>query len=47
MILQGDDFDQAQRHARRIMRENGMTFIPAFDDPGDCSRAGDHWSGDA
>jgi threonine dehydratase len=33
VILQGDDFDQAERHARRIMRENGMTFIPAFDDP--------------
>ncbi len=33
VLLQGDDFDQAQRHARRIMRENGMTFIPAFDDP--------------
>ena len=33
VILQGDDFDQAQRHARRVMRENGMTFIPAFDDP--------------
>ena len=31
--LQGDDFDQAQRYARRVMRENGMTFIPAFDDP--------------
>ena len=33
VLLQGDDFDQSQRHARRIMRENGMTFIPAFDDP--------------
>ena len=33
VLLQGDDFDQAQRHARRVMRENGMTFIPAFDDP--------------
>ena len=33
VLLQGDDFDQSQRHAQRIMRENGMTFIPAFDDP--------------
>ena len=33
VLLRGDDFDQSQRHARRIMRENGMTFIPAFDDP--------------
>ena len=33
VLLQGDDFDESQRHARRIMRENGMTFIPAFDDP--------------
>ena len=33
VLLQGDDFDQAQRYARRVMRENGMTFIHAFDDP--------------
>ncbi len=33
VLLQGDDFDQSQRYARRVMRENGMTFIPAFDDP--------------
>ena len=33
VLLQGDDFDQAQRHARRVMRESGMTFISAFDDP--------------
>ena len=33
VVLQGDDFDQAQRHARRIMRENGMTLVSAFDDP--------------
>ena len=33
VILQGDDFDQAQRHARRIMRENGLTCISVFDDP--------------
>ena len=33
VLLQGDDFDQSQRYARRVMRENGMIFIPAFDDP--------------
>ena len=33
VLLQGDDFDQSQRHSRRVMRENGMTLIPAFDDP--------------
>ena len=33
VFLQGNDFDQAQRYARRVMRENGMTFIHAFDDP--------------
>ena len=33
VLVQGDDFDQSQRHARRVMRENAMTFIHAFDDP--------------
>ena len=33
VILQGDDFDQSQRHARRVMRENDLTLIHAFDDP--------------
>ena len=33
VLLQGDDFDQAQKHARHLMRENAATFIPAFDDP--------------
>ena len=33
VLLQGDDFDQAQRHARRVMRENDMALIHAFDDP--------------
>ena len=33
VLLQGDDFDQSQRQARHIMREKGMTLIPAFDDP--------------
>ena len=33
VLLQGDDFDQSQRYARRVMRENALTFIHAFDDP--------------
>ena len=33
VLLHGDDFDESQRHARRVMREEGMTLIPAFDDP--------------
>ena len=33
VLLQGDDFDQAQEHARRVMHENDLTFIHAFDDP--------------
>ena len=33
VLLEGDSFDQSQRHARRIMREHDITFIPAFDDP--------------
>ena len=33
VILHGEDFDQAQRYARRVVRESGMTLIHAFDDP--------------
>lgn len=33
VLLEGDDFDQAQEHARRVMQEKSLTFIPAFDDP--------------
>lgn len=33
VVLAGDDFDQSNAHARRIMRENDLTFIHAFDDP--------------
>ena len=33
VILYGDDFDQAQRHAKRVVRESGMALIHAFDDP--------------
>lgn len=33
VILVGENFDQSQEHARRIMRENDLTFIHAFNDP--------------
>ena len=33
VLLEGDDFDQAQMHAKRVMQENDLTFIHAFDDP--------------
>ena len=33
VLLQGEDFDQSQRYARRIMREQALTYIHAFDDP--------------
>ena len=33
VLLEGDDFDQAQMHAKRVMRENDLIFIHAFDDP--------------
>jgi len=33
VLLEGDGFDQAQDHARRVMQEKALTFIPAFDDP--------------
>ena len=33
VLLHGEDFDQAQRYARRVMRENDLTLIHAFDDP--------------
>lgn len=33
VLLEGDGFDQAQLHARRVMQEHNLTFIHAFDDP--------------
>lgn len=32
VILKGAVFDQAQVYARRLQRQRGLTFIPAFDD---------------
>jgi threonine dehydratase len=33
VVLQGDAFDEAYRHARRIESEQGLTFIHPYDDP--------------
>jgi threonine dehydratase len=32
VVLEGDDFPQAQVHARRIEQERGMTFVAPYDD---------------
>jgi len=31
-VLHGDDYDQAYEHAMELMREQGLTYIHAFDD---------------
>ena len=33
VVLQGKNYEQAQRHAQRIMREQDLTFVHGFDDP--------------
>lgn len=33
VVLEGDDFPQAQVHARRIEEQRGMTFVAPYDDP--------------
>lgn len=33
VVLHGDTFDEAQAHARKLMAEKGLTYIPPFDDP--------------
>ncbi len=33
VLLQGDDFDQAQKFAQSVMQERDLTLIHAFDDP--------------
>jgi threonine dehydratase len=32
-VLYGDDYDQAYEHAMGLMRDRGLTYIHAFDDP--------------
>jgi threonine dehydratase len=33
VVLHGDTYDDAQRHARELMEQEGLTFIHPFDDP--------------
>ncbi len=33
VVLHGDTYDDAQRHARELMEREGLTFIHPFDDP--------------
>ena len=33
VVLHGDSYDEASAHARKLMEERGMTWIPPFDDP--------------
>ena len=33
VILEGQSFDDAVEHARRVQAERGLTFVHAFDDP--------------
>lgn len=33
VVLQGDTYDQASKHANKLVSEKGMTYIHPFDDP--------------
>ncbi|MCB2047807.1 MAG: threonine ammonia-lyase [Novosphingobium sp.] len=33
VVLEGESFDEAQEHARRLETELGLTLVPPFDDP--------------
>jgi len=33
VVLHGQSYDEAERHASRLQREHGLTMIPPFDDP--------------
>ena len=33
VVLRGDSYDEAERHAMRLQKERGLTMIPPFDDP--------------
>jgi threonine dehydratase len=33
VVLQGDSFDEAERHARALSAERGLTYVHPFDDP--------------
>jgi len=32
-LLHGDSYDEASAHAKRLVEDEGLTFIPPFDDP--------------
>jgi len=32
-VLHGDAFDDARKHAQKLMEEKGLTYIPPYDDP--------------
>lgn len=32
VVLHGDSFDQANKHAKQLSKDNGLVFIPPFDD---------------
>ncbi len=33
VVLSGDTYDEASAHAQRLVEEQGMTYVPPFDDP--------------
>ena len=33
VVLVGDTYDEASQHAKNLVKEKGMTYIPPFDDP--------------
>jgi threonine dehydratase len=33
VVLHGDTFDEASAHAQRLVQEQGLTYVPPFDDP--------------
>ena len=47
VVLHGEDFDQAMRHARRLIRGERADPRPRLRRSRDNSRAGDHWPGTA
>lgn len=40
VVLEGDTFDEAYAHARKLERERGLTFVHPFDDPHVAAGAG-------
>lgn len=40
VVLEGESFDEALAHARKLEAELGLTFVPPFDDPHVCAGQG-------